>query len=86
MTARSSLKREVRVALSLKAQPVWFRILKWIVVIALSVLLWGTAYFWVWIFGGLALGLLVHFVWRWKTDGWTRPWGGWNDLEAGRRD
>jgi hypothetical protein len=42
------LKREMRVAFSRKAQPIWFRVVKW------------------------------------KTKGWTQPWGGWNDLDAGR--
>jgi hypothetical protein len=30
--------------------------------------------------------LTLHFIWRWKTKGWTQPWGGWNDLEAGNKE
>jgi hypothetical protein len=26
--------------------------------------------------------IMIHLVYRWKTHGWTRPWGGWSDLEA----
>jgi hypothetical protein len=82
MSTRMAVRRELRVALSRRAQPVWFRLLKWIVVLGVSALLWRTPYFWWWIAGGAALGLTVHFIWRWKTRGWTQPWGGWNDLDA----
>jgi hypothetical protein len=79
------LKREVRVAFSRRAQPIWFRVLKWAIAIPIGVLLWRTPYFW-WITGGaLAVSLSLHLVWRWKTKGWTQPWGGWNDVEAARR-
>ncbi len=83
MFAGNALRREVRVALSRRAQPVWFRVLKWVIAVGVGVMLWRTPYFWLWMLGGLGLGLTVHFIWRWKTKGWTRPWGGWNDLEAG---
>jgi hypothetical protein len=79
---RSALRRELRVALSQKAQPVWFRITKWVALIGLTVALWRTPYLWWWLGGALTLGLAVHFLWRWKTRAWTQPWGGWNDLEA----
>jgi len=86
MTALETVKREIRVATSRRAQPVWFRIVKWAVAIGLSAMLWRTPYFFWWIFGALGLSLTVHFFWRWKTRGWTRPWGGWDDLEASGKD
>lgn len=76
--------REFRVACSRRVQPVWFRVVKWIVLIAVSWLLWSTPWFWWWICGGLALGLGVHFFYRWNTKAWTRPWGGWDDIDAGK--
>jgi Flp pilus assembly protein TadB len=82
MSTRTALKREARVALSTRAQPAWFRILKWLIALAVSVLLWRTPQFWWWIAGAIGLSLTVHFIWRWKTKGWTQPWGGWNDLGA----
>lgn len=84
MSAGSTLRREVRVALSRRAQPVWFRLLKWVVAIWVSVALWRTPYFWWWLLGAMGLSLAVHLFWRWKTRAWTQPWGGWNDLDAGR--
>lgn len=80
----NALRREVRVALSRRAQPIWFRVVKWIVAIAVSVWLWRSPYFWWWIGSALALSLTLHFIWRWKTKGWTQPWRGWDDVDAGR--
>jgi len=77
-------RREVRVATSRKVQPIWFRVGKWLVLVTVSVLAWRAGIFRYW-FGGAALvSVSVHLIWRWKTHHWTRAWGGWNDLEAGR--
>ncbi len=86
MPAGKALKREIRVAFSRRAQPVWFRLLKWAIAVGVSVFLWRTPYFRLWILGALGLGLTVHFTWRWKTKGWTQPWGGWDDLEVANKD
>lgn len=86
MKVRSVLRRELCVAFSRRAQPIWFRIVKWIIAVSVTVYLWRTPYFWWWIFGGMAAGLIVHFIFRWKTKGWTRPWGGWNDVETASRE
>ena len=79
-------KREARVAFSRTAQPVWFRITKWVVLVGVTRRLYGTRWFWTWIAGGAVASTAVHFVYRWKTQGWTQPWGGWNDLAAGQRE
>jgi hypothetical protein len=85
-SARKVVRREVRVALSRRAQPVWFRILKWVILIVVGVMLWRTRYFWFCLLGALVLSLTLHFMWRWKTKGWTQPWGGWDDVETGDKD
>ena len=82
MTIQESLRREARVAFSPRSQPVWFRLLKWVIAIGISAALWRSPFFWWWILGALGLGVSVHFVWRWKTKGWTQPWWGWNDVKA----
>jgi hypothetical protein len=82
MPSQDTLKRELRVALSRRAQPVWFRVLKWILIIALCVRFWRAPYFWWSVAGVFVLSLSLHLFWRWKTKGWTEPWGGWNDLET----
>lgn len=82
MSLRNSLNREVRVALSLRAQPIWFRVVKWVVLLGAGALLWRNPHFWLWVAGALALSLAMHFTWRWKTRGWTQPWGGWDDAQT----
>lgn len=78
-----TFRRELRVAFSRRAQPVWFRVLKWVVFITLFRLLPSGAR-WRVMLGLATAGLGLHFFYRAKTHGWTRPWGGWDDLEAGR--
>ena len=56
MSVRKALKREMRVAFSGRAQPARFRVLKWAIAVGVSVLLWRTGYFWLWILGALGLG------------------------------
>ena len=76
------INREFRVAFSKRAQPLWFRILKWVVLLAVSAMLWSTPYFVWWLLSTFALGMTVHFIFRYRTRGWTQPWGGWNDVRA----
>ena len=78
------IRRELRVAFSKKAQPPLFRVIKWIVFIAITAFIRRTRFFWPWVVGLPLLGVAIHLIYRWKTRGWTRPWGGWTDLEAGR--
>lgn len=83
-TLAHALRREARVAFSRRAQPVWFRILKWTCIVVGVALFHDQRWFW-WTLASLAAaGTLVHLLYRWKTKTWTRAWGGWNDLEAGR--
>jgi hypothetical protein len=86
LSAGKTLKREMRVALSRRAQPVWFRVLKWVIIVGVTILFWRQPRFWLWMLVALCLSLTLHFVWRWKTKGWTQPWGGWNDLETADKD
>ena len=72
-----TLKRELEVVFSKNAQPIWFRITKWVVYIGLAYLLYGTNWFWAWVVGLPVVGLVMHFVFRWKTKGWTKSWGRW---------
>jgi len=83
-TFSAAIRRECRVALSRRAQPVWFRIVKWTCILAGVALFHDRRWFW-WTLAGLALaGFCLHFFYRCKTKTWTRAWGGWNDLDAGR--
>ena len=83
-TLAQTLRREARVIFSLKTQPLWVRVLKWAVILALIVRYHDNAWFWPVVAIMFALSLSVHFLYRWNTCAWTKPWGGWRDLEAGR--
>ena len=84
MSLGDALRLELRVAFSRRAQPIWFRALKWAVVVAAVWRFWRAPHFW-WGTGALVgLAVAAHLVWRTKTKRWTRAWGGWSDLEAGR--
>lgn len=76
MTTKEWVRREKYVALH--AQSFRFRVVKYIVIIALFTALvwwkgWMTALS---LLLGLAItGTVVHFIFRWKTKGWTQSWG-----------
>ena len=84
MSFRSALELELRVAFSRTAQPIWLRIVKWIVIVSAATYFRGAPSFWWWVatLAGLAIGL--HLLWRVKTRRWTQPWFGWNDVAATR--
>lgn len=78
------IRRELRVCFSRQAQPLWFRILKWMVFLALAARYHGASWFWLIVAVCFVAGLGVHFFYRAKTRGWTCSWGGWSDLATGR--
>lgn len=86
MSIRDALATEARVALSRRVQPHWFRVVKWIVIVAVVRYLWDRPSFWWWIGGTSALAISLHLLWRVKTRAWTRPWGGWDDVETAQRN
>ncbi len=55
-----------------------FRILKWIILIAVSIVIYfvkgAEILSRVWVIL-IILGISLHFFFRYKTKGWTQPWG-----------
>ena len=82
-TLSGTLRKELRVVISGNRSPLPFRIGKWIVFLSIARMLYGTRWFRVWIYGLPVAGLATHLLYRHMTHGWTRPWGGWKDVEAG---
>jgi 2-polyprenyl-6-methoxyphenol hydroxylase-like FAD-dependent oxidoreductase len=76
------IKRELQVMFSKTRSPISLRITKWIVILAVALQLYGTQWFWFWVFGLPLAGLATHLLYRQKTHGWKKPWGGWKDVEA----
>jgi hypothetical protein len=82
VTLSETVQKELRVVSSRNRSPLPLRIVKWALFLAITRQLYGTRWFWVWVFGLPLAGLATHLLYRHKTKGWTRPWGGWNDVEA----
>ncbi len=78
MSASKKIKRELEVAFSKHAQPVWFRILKYIVIVAGVYFFWGNPWFWPVVIVLLILSVCLHLWYRYKTEGWTRSYGAWS--------
>ena len=77
MSFKRIMNREFEVAFSKKSQPVWFRIVKYIVVVCLIYFLWGTLLLWILLSALFILGLVLHLWYRYKTEGWTKSYGMW---------
>ncbi len=73
-----TLKREIEVAFSKNAQPIWFRIFKWTLFIGGMYLLWNTEYALWYFLAFLTAGVTVHLLWRYKSRSWTQSWYGWD--------
>jgi len=78
MSFKDKFRREWEVAFSKHAQPVWFRIVKYIVLAGLFYFLWGRPALWITLLAVLTVGLGLHFWYRHKTAGWTKSYGLWN--------
>ncbi|MFO7168393.1 MAG: hypothetical protein DIU80_010250 [Chloroflexota bacterium] len=75
-----TIERELRVMFSPRAQPWWFRLLKWSVIVVTTARYRGRWWF-RYLAGAVLLGgLTLHLFYRHKTQGWRRPWGGWSDV------
>lgn len=77
-----TIERELRVAFSLRAQPWWFRVIKWVVFIAVTARYRKRPWFPYAAGWTLLCGIGLHLFYRWKTHGWRRAWGGWSDLSV----
>ena len=77
-----TMQRELQVAFSPRVQPWWFRVIKWSVIITAIVRYRQRRWFPYTVGGTLLVALSLHFFYRYKTQGWQRPWGGWDDVAA----
>ena len=77
MPLNKIVKREFQVAFSKDAQPVWFRILKYMIIGSLMYFFWNTLFLWIFMIVLFILGLGLHMWYRYKTEGWTKSYGMW---------
>jgi len=81
-TLLETVQRELRVVSSRNRSPLPLRIVKWALFLTITRRLYGTRWFRLWVFGLPLAGLATHLLYRHMTHGWTRPWGGWKDVEV----
>jgi hypothetical protein len=79
-----SIKRELRVIQNNNGSPVLQRIIKWAIFLSVARKLRGTRWFLAWALGLPMTGLAVHMFYRHKTDAWTKPWGGFKDVQGSK--
>jgi len=77
MPFTKTIKREIEVAFSKHSQPVWFRILKYILLGCGLYFFWGSKLLWIILLILFVFALCLHFWYRYKTHGWTRSYGLW---------
>jgi len=77
MPVDKTIKREIEVAFSKHSQPIWFRILKYILLGFVLYFFWDSKLLWIILFVLFAFAMLLHFWYRYKTNGWTRSYGLW---------
>lgn len=78
MSLNSIIKRELEVAFSKHAQPVWVRIVKYLVIAAILYFLWGTSWLWIVLISVAILSIAIHLWYRYKTNAWTKSYRGWD--------
>jgi len=77
MSFNKTIKREFEVAFSKHSQPVWFRIVKYILLSFVIYFFWGTQLLWIILLILFVLAMALHFWYRHKTQGWTKSYGMW---------
>jgi hypothetical protein len=78
MPINKAIRREIEVAFSKHAQPAWFRIAKYIVLVTVIYFFWESRLFWIIFLVLLAFAMCLHFWYRYKTDGWRKSYGMWD--------
>ena len=76
----------MEVAFSKRSQPTWFRIAKYVLLVFVIYFFWGTKLLWIILLALFALAMILHFWYRYKTDGWKKSYGMWKYHEKEKRD
>jgi hypothetical protein len=77
MSFKNAVKREAEVAFSKNSQPALFRIIKYILLGCILYFFWGSKLLWIILSALFVFALLLHFWYRFKTQGWTKSYGLW---------
>ena len=77
MALSKIIRREFEVAFSKHSQPIWFRVLKYILLGTIIFFFWGTKLLWIILPITFVFAMLLHFWYRYKTNGWTKSYSLW---------
>ncbi len=77
MPLNKIIKRELQVAFAKDAQPVWFRLVKYLLLLGFVCFFWRSKLFWMVVLVVAILSFALHFWFRYKTEGWTKSYGMW---------
>ena len=77
MLLNKVIKKELEVAFSKHSQPIWFRLLKYILLGGVLFLFWGSPLLWIVLISLFVIAMLLHFWYRYKTKVWTKSYGMW---------
>lgn len=77
MPLNPTIKRELEVAFSKHSQPLWFRILKYILLGVAIYFFWGSKWLWIILVILLLFSMSLHFWYRYKTQAWTKSYRLW---------
>ncbi|EMY79764.1 hypothetical protein LEP1GSC060_0910 [Leptospira weilii serovar Ranarum str. ICFT] len=78
MSFFKAVRREVEVAFSKNAQPPWFRIFKYVMLVCILYFFWESGFLGPLLLFILVVSLSLHVWFRYKTGGWTKSYGLWN--------
>ena len=77
MPLNKIIKRELEVAFSKHSQPIWFKVLKYVLLGAVIFLFWGSPVLWIILISLFVIAMFLHFWYRYKTKAWTKSYGMW---------
>lgn len=85
MSIQETIRKEIEIAFSKYAQPLWFRIIKYLLLGIFIYFFWGSKIIWAILFVTSMLSLAVHFWFRHKTNRWTKSYWLWDVNKTKRR-
>ena len=80
------MKREIEVAFSRHSQPIWFRILKYVLLIVTFYFFRQEKLFWIILLIVFVSGLALHLWYRYRTHGWTKSYGLWKHESESKKE
>jgi hypothetical protein len=85
---KNTIEKEISVITDAKTQALWFKIVKLVIMVSTFIgftILYDILVAGIWFILLFIFGNTIHFVYRWKTNAWTKSWGRWRILSDENR-